>query len=68
MGDAIDYNQRSRTNIGELIMETLEVEGCYRVRRKMYLPLTAVEPLRISFPHPSAINPSFADRQKGACL
>eukprot|EP00903_Cladosiphon_okamuranus_P015372 g14198.t1 len=25
MGDAIDYNQRSRTNIGELIMETLEV-------------------------------------------
>lgn len=27
MGDAIDYNQRSRTNLGELIMETLEVGG-----------------------------------------
>eukprot|EP00904_Undaria_pinnatifida_P003430 jgi/Undpi1/13088/HiC_scaffold_8.g02750.m1 len=25
MGDSIDYNQRSRTNIGELVMETLEV-------------------------------------------
>ncbi|CAM9231480.1 unnamed protein product, partial [Hapterophycus canaliculatus] len=25
MGDAIDYNQRSRINVGELIMETLEV-------------------------------------------
>eukprot|EP00752_Nemacystus_decipiens_P006670 g5997.t1 len=25
MGDAIDYNQRSRTNLGELILETLEV-------------------------------------------
>ncbi|CAN0337260.1 unnamed protein product, partial [Pylaiella littoralis] len=25
MGDSIDYNQRSRINVGELIMETLEV-------------------------------------------
>ncbi|CAB1101391.1 unnamed protein product [Ectocarpus sp. CCAP 1310/34] len=25
IGDAIDYNQRSRINVGELIMETLEV-------------------------------------------
>ncbi len=31
MGDAIDYNQRSRINIGELIMETLEVGGGIRV-------------------------------------
>jgi Parkin co-regulated protein len=25
LGDGIDYNQRSRLNIGELILETLEV-------------------------------------------
>lgn len=25
MGDSIDYNQRARINIGELVMETLEV-------------------------------------------
>lgn len=33
MGDAIDYNQRSRTNVGELIMETLEVWEGLRVLR-----------------------------------
>ena len=25
MGDSIDYNQRARINIGELVVETLEV-------------------------------------------
>lgn len=54
MGDAIDYNQRSRTNLGELIMETLEVRFPHPLCRSSIFPPLAIEAcvcLHNTFPH-----------------